>query len=90
MFSPDQPASVPQDFTAAQWTPSEAIYAFAAWLTAREDLLGFEPSAETASLFALAVVFSQQHALPDTRRGYEIAIVPYTRPTPSPEEAPNG
>lgn len=85
MDTPDLIGGVPQDFTAAQWTPSEAVFAFAAWLTARQELLGFEVHWD-APLTALALEFSRQHALPLPRHGHEIVIVPFVRPSLSAEK----
>mgnify|MGYP001583706507 CR=1 FL=1 len=69
------PRAAWRDRTAADWLPSEVLFAFAGWLTSRRERVTFSASDDAAVAADLVAQFMKRHALVDPREGWERQIV---------------
>lgn len=65
--------------TAREWRPSEAVYAFAGWLTSRREPVTMSATHDAAEPARLVASFIDRHSLSDLRDGWEKQIVPEVR-----------
>jgi len=61
---------------AAEWSPAEAIFAFAGWLTSRPERTILSAQDDAAPVLSLIDAFCTRHKLDDPRPGWDRAIVP--------------
>lgn len=61
---------------AKDWNASEALYAFAGWLTSRPVVTIMSARHDAAPIVELVEEFCKRHHLPQTRYGWEQAIQP--------------
>ena len=54
---------------ATEWSPSEAIYAFAGWLTTREEPVTFSATDSAVLPAELVDEFCKRYELPEPREG---------------------